>query len=243
MKKFGWTFWAISFITISLLKNEFSTSPWSSVRASLALSASISDFSVSSKMAFASFSPSCCFMAGEVGKDQLFQIGHSNCAVNQPHFSPLQWLAAEPTGFTGWAFVNLSGLIFNVLHSVHSELFGFISFWKPSIFPSSRLWIILLCLSSALSSLQCSAPFLLVLGVRTLRYLPHVAPNTVQAVTGHFSSPRGFVQGKAQNSIWPFEILTLVMGSHCRGSQSSWDTLGGKEGLGEERPGASPRGF
>ena len=52
-------------------------------RASLLLSASISDFSrFPQRWPLPHFSPSCCFMAGEVGKDQLFQIGHSNCIVN-----------------------------------------------------------------------------------------------------------------------------------------------------------------
>lgn len=206
-------------VTISLWKLNSLLSPEAPFWASLLLPASISDFSwFPQRWPLPHFSPSCCFLAGEVGKDQLFQIGHSNCIMdNLTSLLYSDWLLSLQDSQDQPLLTSLASFsLFFTLSTVNS----LVSFpWKPSIFPSSRLWIILLCLSSALylddsyvssnsqlkksppqgalpdfpswcsttlSSLQCSAPVLLVLGVRTLRYLPPCCPNTVQAVTRTF---------------------------------------------------------
>lgn len=197
----------ISFCYHLTLKNEFSASPWSSVLSFIS-SASISDFSrFPQRWPLPLFSPSCCFLGREVGKDQLFQIGHSNCITNNlTSLLYSDWLLSLQDSWDQLLLTSLASFsVFSTLSTVNS---GFISLkaqhlslfktlnhlslpflcslpgWLLHIFQfstekvtslRSSPWLPSWC-STTLSSLQCSAPFLLVLGIRTLHYLPPMLP-------------------------------------------------------------------
>ena len=196
------------FVTISLWKMNFLLPPEALFWASLLLSASISDFSrFPQRWPLPLFPPFYCFLRREVGKDQLFQIGHSNCITNNlTSLLYSDWLLSLQDSWDKLLLTSLASFaVFSTLSTVNS---GFISLkaqhlslfktlnhlslpflcslpgWLLHIFQfltekvtslRSSPWLPSWC-STTLSSLQRSAPFLLVLGIRILHYLPPMLP-------------------------------------------------------------------
>ena len=115
------------FVTISLWKMNFLLPPEALFWASLLLSASISDFSrFPQRWPLPLFSPFCCFLGREVGKDQLFQIGHSNCITNNlTSLLYSDWLLSLQDSWDKLLLTSLASFsVFSTLSTVNS---GFIS--------------------------------------------------------------------------------------------------------------------